>query len=372
MSFNEIVSDFNKKFKQEIITKGAKNITYGLLPFTSPMLNYLLHGGIPRGKIIEFFGGENSGKTTSAIDLMVNAQRIFKTEYEEEIARLEPLSKTKKSYLNEYLELFSRGPLKIVFFDIEQTFDEKWATTLGLDVDNIWLIKPTEQGGEQLLDLIINLYSSKEVGLVVVDSIPALVPQKELEEDIDKQSYGGISKLLNKFLRRVIPHLNMSKATLILINQMRDSMSPYKLYETPGGRGLKFYCAIRLMFNKGKLLDENFKEIARSSEVAYGNIVQIKVEKTKVCKPDRLVGSYTLCYETGIEPIVDLVGMLINSGVIVRGGSWFTFTNFETGEILTEDGNDIKIQGEQKVIKYLQENPDLLNYYREYIQKMIL
>lgn len=371
-SFSDVVAKFNKEFKTELVSKGISKMDYDLIPFTSPMANYILHGGIPEGRIVEFFGPEGSGKTTSAIDIMKNAQIKYLKTYEEELQELEQTMGNKKQLISKYNEMKEKGPKKIVFFDLEQSFDYVWATTLGLDVEKIFFVRPEAQSAEELLDLIVQMFSSEEVGLIVLDSITSLVSRDELEKDLtDAEMRGGVSKILGKFFRKSLPFMNKAHATLILINQVRDSMNPYEIYTTPGGRAVKHHCSVRLFFRKASLLDEKFDDIKRNSERAYGNIVQIKLEKTKVCKPDRLLGSYTLCYYTGIEDVVDLVDMLIGFNMIVKGGSWFTFVDVDTGEPLYENDKELKIQGRSNVIQYLKENQDLLDYYYDYVNKIV-
>jgi recombination protein RecA len=365
--FNEIIDKFNKDSKADIITNGLKVSDVKRIPFSSPYLNYMLHGGFPRGKVVEFFGAEGSGKTTTALDIVANAQKQFKKEFEKELADLQ--GSTKKSEVEKYNELKTRGPLKCVYFDLEHTLDYQWAKQLGVDLDNnFWLVDPEAQSAEDLLDLLISLVKSNEVGLIVLDSVPYLEPAAILSETLEKKEYGGISKLLTAFLRKVTPYLNATIASLLFINQLRDSMNPYKLYETPGGRGLKHACSVRLMFQKGQLLDEALEPTKRSSETALGTEVLVKIEKTKICKPDRLVGKYTLAYYSGIEWVYDLLEILINKGVVLQAGSWIQFTNPETGEPMEE----YRSQGKTKSVATLKSNPKLIEMYLKYVEENVI
>lgn len=364
--FEELLLTYVKKFDEEVVTKGAPVIECDLIPFTSPMMNYITHGGFPRGRIVEFFGSENSGKTTTAIDVCVNAQKVFQAEFERGVTNLETTKKKKNK--NEEVE---KTPLKIVYFDLEQTFDPKWAKLLGLDVEDIYLVRPQGQSAEQLLDMVIEFLATGEVGLVVLDSVPALVPQVEWDETLDHQTRGGIAKLLGTFLRKVIPYLNKSMASLLVINQLRDSMSQYESYVTPGGKALKFYAALRLYFRKGKLIDETFEEIKRSSETAYGNIVQVRIEKTKICKPDRLLGYYTLSYYEGIKGSQDLVDLLISEGLVVQSGSWFNFLDKHGAFFVDDNNKNLKIQGRFNVGKMIIQTQVLKDYYDSILPEII-
>jgi recombination protein RecA len=366
-NFNEIISKFNKDSRSEIISNGLKVIDISRISFSSPYLNYMLHGGFPRGKVVEFFGAEGSGKTTTALDIVANAQKQFKKEFDEQLKQLE--GATKKTDIEKFNELKTRGPLKCVYFDLEHTLDYHWAKQLGVDLENnFWLVDPEAQSAEDLLDLLISLVKSNEVGLIVLDSVPYLEPAAILTETLEKKEYGGVSKLLTAFLRKVTPYLNATTASLLFINQLRDSMNPYKLYDTPGGRGLKHACSVRLMFQKGQLLDEALEPTKRSSETAFGNEVLVKIEKTKICKPDRLVGKYTLAYYSGIEWVYDLLEILINKGVVLQAGSWIQFTNPETGEPMEQ----YRSQGKTKSVATLKSNPQLLDTYIRYVEKYVI
>lgn len=366
-SFSEIVERFNKTNKSELITQGVKMLSIPRIPFSSPYMNYLLHGGFPRGKTVEFFGEEAGGKSTTAIDVMANAQKVFEQEWKEELEKLS--GSTKKSDILLREELQRRGALRVVLFDLEMSFDENWGRTLGLDTqNNFYLVRPESQSAEELLDLLVQMVACGEVGLIVLDSIPSLIPQAIINESLEKKEYGGISKILTAFFRKVTPFLNTTTTSLLLINQVRDSMNPYKLYETPGGRALKHACDVRMMFRKGDLYNEKFEVIKKSSERAYGNEVIVRIEKNKICTPDRLLGSYVLGYYSGIEWVYDLVDILISAGTIVVSGSWFSLTDPETGELL----ENYKVQGKQKVVTLLKETPELLNMYLTFVNEKIV
>ncbi len=366
-TFKEEVAKFNKKYGEELITQGIKAMDAETIPFSSIFLNYMLHGGFPRGRVVEFFGPEGGGKTTTALDVVMNSQIIFNKEWEEKLAELD--GSKKKSDQNKLEQLKASGPLRCVYFDLEHTLNENWAKTLGVDlVNNFYVVSPFSQSAEELLDLIVSMMASDEVGLVVIDSICYLQPQAEVEESLEKKSYGGISKLLSTFFRKVTPYLSRAKASLLIINQIRDSMNIYKLYETPGGKALRHACSIRLMFTKGELFNEKFEPIKRNSEIAFGNQVSIKVEKNKVTKPDRLLGSYILSYEKGIVKEKELADFLLNIGLISQAGSWFTFIDPISGEAI--DG--YKTQGITKVMEILKDNPDLTALYITYINENII
>lgn len=365
-SFEDVCKNFNKEHKAEIISKGLKSIKVEKIPFSSPYLNYITHGGFPRGKVVEFFGAEGSGKTTSALDVVASAQEVFKSEWEKKCEELQGAKSAKEKA--EYQRLLDVGPLKVVYFDLEHTLDADWAYTLGVDLDELYLADFECQSAEEILDFLVKLTASDEVGLIVLDSIPYLEPEAQLSQSLEKKEYGGISKILSAFFRKVTPLLNTTTASLLLINQMRDSMDPFKMYETPGGRALKHACSLRLMFRKGELYGKDGNAIPKSSELAYSHKVDVKVEKTKICKPDRLKGSYILDYYEGIDWVRDLFDICLNEGVIVQSGAWFNFTHPESGEIIEE----FKSQGKAKALQLLKSNDELLNEYANYVHNNII
>ncbi len=368
----DIINKFNKSYSEDIISEGIKLVDYDSIPFTSPMLNYMLHGGFPRGKVVEFFGLESSGKTTTAIDICANAQKLFLKEYNDKKQELECKLKEKstKQLQNEYEEFINRGVLKVVYFDLEQTFDEKWAKNLGLNTDEVLFVRPISESAETLLQLAQDMIESGQVGLVVLDSVPSFVSEAELEKTLDEKTRGGNAQLFSVFLKKVIPLLNRNKASLILINQMRDSMNPYEAYTTPGGKAIKFYSSVRLYFKEGSPVDNENNEVSRNSNGIYGNVINVRIEKTKICRPDRLLGSYVLNYFEGIDYFEGLISLLLANGYIKQAGSFFTFID-ENGEVKIKDEKEVKVQGKKNIKKLLLENDDIFEYYKNILNKLI-
>ena len=368
----ELIDNYNRDNKRELITEGIKLVDYESISFSSPMLNYLLHGGFPRGRIVEFYGLESSGKTTTALDICGNAQKLFYKEFLDKKTELEAKLKDKanKNIQNEYNLLLDREEQKVIYFDLEQTFDEEWAVKLGVDPEKIVLVRPDVDSGEHILELILDMLNSEEVGLVVIDSIPSLVSEAELEKSLSEQTRGGIAKLMGTFLKKALPILRRTKASLLLINQIRDSMNPYEAYTTPGGRAIKFYSSVRLLFKEGAYLDQNNKEIAKNSPHKYGEIINVRVEKTKICRPDRVLGYFTLNFMYGVDKVDDLISLLIDNGYIKQSGSFFSFFD-EKGESIVENEKEVKIQGRSNIKDYLKNNENLLNKYFDVINNII-
>lgn len=368
-----LIKDFNKQYKEEIAARGIPLIQTQKIPFSSPRANYMLYGGLPRGRVIEFAGEENGGKTTTALDIVANAQPLFDDEWEQEIKDLESMDKRKKEQQTRLDYLKARGPKQVVYADCENTLDEDWARNLGVDTDKMILLKPQSQTAEQIFEMLLQMMETDEVGLVVIDSLGVMLSAQAYEKTMEEKTYGGIAAALTLFSKKAELLCSKYNCTLIGINQMRENMnSPYGGMITTGGKGWKHNCSIRLMFQKGSYIDERGNEIKRSAETPAGNQVLINVAKTKVCKPDRRVGYYTLNYETGIDKIADTIEVALKYGVIFQAGAWFNFVDIETGEIITdEEGEVIKIQGKPNLIEYLQNDPHLYNEISEKVSELI-
>ena len=355
------MAELNKKFKAQIINQGTDIIAVSKIPFSSPTANYMTYGGVPVGKITEFYGGEGGGKTTSALDICANAQKTFNKTFSDKMnsltAQLNKLESkdTKESrkiadkVKTDIVELQEKGPKVVVYVDAEQTLDVEWAQLLGVNTEEMILVRPQEQTAEQVLQIIIDLVSTGDVGLCVLDSIPMLVSQNILEESLEKKSYGGISQALTTFCSKITPHLVQNQCAFIGINQIREDLSSmYNTTSTPGGKMWKHACSLRLRFRKDTLLDMNNGELTSRAENPAGNRVGIEITKTKVCKPDRRIGYYTLNYTGGIDVLADTITIGIQLMLIKRGGSWYYYTD--------KNGNEYKFQGSAKLLEELRTN----------------
>ena len=368
-----LIKDFNKQYKEEIAARGIARIQDARIQFSSPRANYMLYGGLPRGRIVEFAGEENGGKTTSALDAVANAQKLFKEEWQQEINDLEAIEKRKKEQDSRLTYLKSRGPKQAVYLDCENTLDEDWARLLGVAVDEMMVIKPMSQTAEQLFEMVLQIIETDEAGIVIIDSLGVMLSAQAYEKSMEEKTYGGIAAPLTLFSKKAELLCIKYNCTLIGINQMREDMkSTYGGMTTTGGRGWKHNCSLRLMFQKGSFIDESCNEIKRSSESPAGNLVSINIAKTKICKPDRRIGFYTLNYTYGIDVLNDTVELAIKYGIINKAGAWFTFVDIETGEFITDDEDEIiKLQGKANVLEYLQENKHLFEEISTKLNQLI-
>lgn len=370
-----VIQNINRDYKDNnLITKGIQRATLEKIPFSSSRANYMLYGGIPRGKLIEFAGEENGGKTTTALDICANAQKLFEVEYSNEITELKNIQKPNKSQSQQLTNLENRGPLRVVYADCENTLDEEWAKTLGVNVDDMYIMQPKSQSAEEIFDMLLELINTEEVGLCVIDSLGVMLSQLAYDKDMTEKTYGGISSALTLFSKKAEMVCARTGCTLIGINQMRDDLnSTFSRRITTGGRAWKHNCSLRLMFQKGDYLDFEGNTLRRSAEEIFGNQVMISVEKNKVCKPDRRSGFYTLMYDYGIDKVADLVEVAMKYNIIVKSGAWFNLIDPETGEIICEEtGEEIKIQGKVNLINYLKENEVLLQEITDLVNDLIL
>ncbi|MBO6272851.1 hypothetical protein J6O48_08755 [bacterium] len=332
LKLDEIVKNVNRQQKEEILTKGLNEFSYQRIPFTSPRMNYCTFGGLPIGKITEFYGEEHGGKTTSALDIVANYQQL-------------------------------PDARDVLYVDAENTLDVDWAKKIGVNVDNMYILQPKSQSAEEIFQIICDAVDTGEVGLWVLDSIGALMSQQELDKTMEDKTYGGIAKALTLFGKKIEMLMQRHKCTGIGINQERQDMnSMYGGTTTPGGKAWKHFCAVRMRFARGKFVDEKGNELTRSAENPVGNIVMMSMTKNKTCPPVRRTGFYTLNYETGIDYLKDLVDVAVKFGIIDKHGAWFDIIDIETGEII-----EGKIQGQANVYKYLDEHDEAL----ERVEKLV-
>lgn len=381
MKLEQLMKDWNKDSKALVAVQGLEREALPRIPFSAPSMNYQTYGGLPRKRVVEFFGPESSGKTTSALDIVKNAQMVFEQEWEQKTAELKErlenarASKASKSSIKELeMQLDSLiEPLKIVYLDLENTLDTEWAKKIGVDVDNIWIVRPEMNSAEEILQYVLDIFETGEVGLVVLDSLPYMVSQNLIDEELTKKAYAGISAPLTEFSRKVTPLLTRYNAIFLGINQIREDMnSQYNAYSTPGGKMWKHACAVRLKFRKGDYLDENGATLTRSARNPAGNVVESFVEKTKAFKPDRKLVSYTLSYHDGIQIEADLVDVAVEFGVIQKAGAWFSIVDLETGEIMAdEDDEPLKFQGKANLVRRLKEDDYLFDMIMTAVHNII-
>ena len=263
-------------------------------------------GGYPKGRVVEIYGPESSGKTTVALHAIAEAQK--------------------------------KGG-RAAFIDAEHAIDPEYAKRLGVNIDELILSQP--DSGEQAMEIVEILIKSQSVDLVVVDSVAALVPQAELDGEMSDAQVGAQARLMSKALRKITGLLNKSECTIIFINQLREKVGIMfgNPETTPGGRALKFYSTIRLDVRKG--------EAMKNGSEVIGNVVNIKIVKNKVAAPFK-TASVDLVYGLGICREAEVLDLAANNEIVKKSGSWYDYN----GERIA--------QGRESAKKYLVENPDVL------------
>lgn len=326
---DNLIAEVNKKYKTDIIRKASDLKGIEFIPYTSPMMNYLTRGGVPVGRIIELVGLPQSGKTTTALDIISNFQ---------------------KKYTDKYC----------VYLDAENTIDKEWGETLGVDWSKVILIQPESEYGEELLDMLLDYIRSGKVGLAVLDSAPFIIPKAVQEKGLDEKSYGGNSALMKAFCDKAVPLCKKTECTFLMINQLRENIgNPYKPFKIPCGTAIAHACSQILWFTKGSLLDEKYKEVSSGYANPSGNLVSVKVEKNKVTKNDRRLQTYTLNYSTGVDEIKDTLDLAIMLGIISQAGAWYKAT--------LKDGKEQKMQGFNGVQEFYYNDLEELEHLRKQV-----
>ena len=264
-------------------------------------------GGLPRGRIIEIYGPESSGKTTLALHVVAEAQK--------------------------------EGG-EAAFIDAEHALDPVYAKKLGVDIDNLIVSQPDT--GEQALEITESLVRSGALDVIVVDSVAALVPKAEIDGDMGDSHMGLQARLMSQALRKLAGAINKSKTVLIFINQLREKIGVMfgNPETTTGGRALKFYASVRLDIRKA----ENIKQ---DGEIK-GSRTRVIVVKNKVAPPFR-EAEFDIVYGEGISRAGNILDMAVNMDIIEKSGSWFSYNGERIG------------QGRENVKKYLKENPEILD-----------
>lgn len=370
-SYSEMIEKLKKDWNCPSLMDAANRGIGKKLPFSSPLLNYSTYGGIPRNAITEFYGFPGGGKSSSSVDICKNANEIFVKEYDDKISELRELANNgNKSALVEIEELEERGPKRVLYIDLEHSFDSAWAETLGIAHSEIDIMQPPDVVAEDILQFIRVVIQTGELGLIVLDSIPSLVSKAELDKKIGERTVAPLAGLLTTFLREVVPLLTRYETTLLCINQLRDNLDNPYVPKTPGGNALKFYASLRILFQIGSPVDFVGNELPQKAENPSGYIINAKITKQKSAPWDRRNGSYYLMAKSGIRVDMDFCQLAVNKyGIIKKGGAWFTLCDPYTGEVFEDSttGKPLKINGFAKVLEYMQNNPEYYNKLKTFI-----
>ena len=316
MAMSQIERQFGKGAIMKLSDSSVRNVQ--AIPTGALALDLALGiGGLPRGRIVEIYGPESSGKTTLALHVVAEAQR--------------------------------NGGVA-AFIDAEHALDPVYAKALGVDVDELLISQPDT--GEQALEIADMLIRSGALDVVVVDSVAALVPRAELEGDMGDSHVGLQARLMSQALRKLAGTINRSDTTAIFINQLREKIgvmfgSPET---TPGGRALKFYSSVRVDVRRIESIKQGTDNI--------GNRVRAKIVKNKVAPPFR-VAEFDIMFGEGISREGSLLDVAVEHGVVKKAGAWYTFDGDQLG------------QGRERAKEFLRENPEVAMQLQDKVLRVV-
>lgn len=310
VALEEALKNIEKTFGKGAVMKLGERpeVTVDTIPTGSIALDVALGvGGYPKGRVIEIYGPESSGKTTLALSAIAEAQR--------------------------------QGG-RAAFVDAEHAIDPVYARKLGVNIDELILSQP--DNGEQALEIVEMLAHSNAIDLIIVDSVAALVPQAELDGVMSDTQVGLQARLMSKAMRKLAGVLNKSNCTVIFINQLREKVGiAYGNPEvTSGGRALKFYASIRIDIRRSEAL--------KNGDVVIGNKVKIKVVKNKVAPPFT-VCEVELIYGQGFSKVGEILDLATDAGIVKKMGAWYDLEGTRLG------------QGRDKAKEFLTQNPSILD-----------
>lgn len=306
----QVLADIEKQFGKGSIMKlgESKHMEVEVVPSGSLSLDVALGvGGYPKGRIIEIYGPESSGKTTFALHAIAEAQK-------------------------------AGG--RAAFIDAEHALDPSYAKALGVNIDELLLSQPDT--GEQALEICDALVKSEAVSIIVIDSVAALVPQAEIDGEMGDSHVGLQARLMSQALRKLSGNINKTKTTAIFINQLREKVGVLfgNPETTPGGRALKFYSTIRLEVRRS--------EAIKVGDGIMGNRTTVKVVKNKVAPPFK-TAAVDIMYGEGVSHEGELIDLAVDANIIEKSGAWFAYKGEKLG------------QGKENVKILLKENKELAN-----------
>ena len=371
-ALDDVIKDINKKYKEKIIGKSdVKQRNYKKIPFVTPSLTFLFHGGMPR-TVAELAGAPGVGKSSLSYSICGQAQKQLKKEYEEEVSALEEIEKPNKEQKERLAYLKERGYQKVAYLDSEFSTSNDWLEKNGVDVDDLIFIAPDNQTAEQLFEITLRLIASDGIGCFILDSIPALVSQQTMEKTMEEKTMAGISQPLSVFSSKLLPLCNKHKCLFIGINQTRADMSGYNRVITPGGKMWQHTCSIRLLLKKGKFFDDKYADLKAHPEDAYGNYSEVEVIKNKATKPNRRLSKFAITYTKGVDGYIDTVNMAITYGIIKQKGAWYSYEN-DNGEVIeSESGEPCSFAGKLKLMDYLERNKDIFDRISKQLNNAII
>lgn len=318
-ALNLVLNQIERSFGKGAIMRlgDATRMKVETIPSGALTLDLALGGGLPKGRVIEIYGPESSGKTTVALHAVAEVQK--------------------------------NGGIA-AYVDAEHALDPTYAAALGVDINNLLISQPDT--GESALEIVDQLVRSAAVDVVVIDSVAALVPRAEIEGEMGDSHLGLQARLMSQALRKITGNIGKSGCTVIFINQLRQKIGvTYGSPETTtGGNALKFYASVRLDIRRIQTLKKGTEE--------FGNRVKVKVAKNKVAPPFR-IAEFDIIFGKGVSTLGCVVDLAEETGVLTRKGAWYSY-----------NGDNIS-QGRDNAIKYLEENPQVAQEVEQQVRQKL-
>ena len=318
-ALNLVLNQIERSFGKGAIMRlgDATRMRVETIPSGALTLDLALGGGLPKGRVIEIYGPESSGKTTVALHAVAEVQKA--------------------------------GGIA-AYVDAEHALDPTYAAALGVDIDNLLISQPDT--GEAALEIVDQLVRSAAVDIVVIDSVAALVPRAEIEGEMGDTHVGLQARLMSQALRKITGNIGKSGCTVIFINQLRQKIGvTYGSPETTtGGNALKFYASVRLDIRRIQTLKKGTEE--------FGNRVKVKVAKNKVAPPFR-IAEFDIIFGKGVSTLGCVVDLAEETGIVVRKGAWYSYK-----------GDNIS-QGRDNAIKYLEDNPEVAQEIQRLVREKL-
>ena len=319
-AWDAAISQIEKQYGKGAVMKlgdSSANMNVEAIPTGSLSLDLALGiGGIPKGRIVEIYGPESSGKTTVTLHMIAEVQK--------------------------------RGGIA-GFIDAEHALDPAYAKNIGVDIDNLYISQP--DCGEQALEITETMVRSGAIDIVVVDSVAALVPKQEIDGDMGDAVMGAQARLMSQAMRKLTAVISKTNCTVIFINQLREKLGVMfgNPETTTGGRALKFYSSVRL--------DVRRTEAIKQGGEVIGNRTKVKIVKNKVAPPFK-EAEFDIMFGKGISKTGDILDLAADNGIIVKSGAWYAY-----------EGNKIG-QGRENTKQYLIENPEICNEIEQKVRDL--
>ena len=318
-SMQDLLKELNKSFGENKVIKVGDGVHVKIETTPTGVMSFdmALGGGFGVGRIIEIYGKESSGKTTLSLLAIAEAQKAGKV---------------------------------CAFIDVEQALDFEYAESLGVNINDLIVTQP--DNGEEALEILDRMIESGMFGIIVFDSVAAIVPKAELEGEMGDQKMGVVARLMAQAMRKITGKTSKTKTTVIMINQIREKIGV--IYGNPevttGGNALKFFSSQRVEVSKGTQL--------KQGEDIIGYVMKIRVVKNKIAPPFRKAEVNNM-FGIGIDRFKDMLNIAVEKGIIVRSGSWYSYEGTKLG------------QGIDKVAELVKDNPELIEQLEEKIKSTI-